>query len=81
MDKIQFTKDAVKLVVGTSVYFTAANVLRNNIAPATPAQKAAVYIGSVALGRMAAKQADQYTDKTIDDIVSWYQKIKLETTP
>lgn len=79
MTKTEKAKLAAKFVVGTSVSFLVANVLRNNIETESNFQKAEIWIGSVALGVMAGEQTDTWTDAKIDAIVAHFEKAKITT--
>lgn len=76
MNKLELVKAATKFVVGTSVSFCAANVIRNNVTPTNVLQSAEVVVGSIAIGVMVAEQAESWTDKKVDAIHDWYVQFK-----
>lgn len=78
MTKLEMTKRAAKIVVGTSVSFTIANVLRNNVSPAKPSQTAQVWIGSIVVGVMVAEKAEIWIDNKIDELIESYNESKNE---
>lgn len=80
MTKTEITKKIAKFVVGTSVGFTVANVLRNNVYPEKTHHKVESAVGSVVVGMMAAGAAESWTDRQIDAIVASWNKAESEKT-
>ena len=76
MNKLELVKAATKFVVGSSVSFCAANVIRNNVNPTNILQSAEVVVGSVAIGMMAAEHTETWTNKKIDAVHDWYVQFK-----
>lgn len=74
MNKTEITKQAAKFVVGGSVSFSVANLIRNNVTPETTIQKMEAYTASVVLGMMVAERAETYTSAKIDEAVTWWNE-------
>lgn len=72
---IQLVKAVARLIVGVSTSFVVANVLRNNVTPASKLQEAELAVAAFAIGGATSEVTKQYTDKTIDSIHDLYQKL------
>jgi hypothetical protein len=62
------TKLIARNVVAFSTSFVIGNVLQSNATPKSKAQKAEVWIGSVACGMIAADVASSKTDRFVDSL-------------
>lgn len=80
MDKIALAKKIAKPVVGWSVSFAVANIVRNNVLPKNRLQQVEILVASVVIGAMVADFAEQYTRKSIDNIVAAWHEFK-KTNP
>lgn len=76
MNKKQIAKRVSRFVIGTSVSFTASNVIANNVNPTTTFQKVQCVVGGVAIGMMAAKAAEEWSDETIEKIAASWNELK-----
>lgn len=76
MTKLEMTKRAAKFVVGTSVSFTIANALSNNVSPTKPYQKAEAWVGGIVIGVMVAEKAEVWVDKKLDQLIDSYNESK-----
>lgn len=78
MSKIALVKKIAKPVVGWSVSFAVANIVRNNVAPKNRIQNAEIWIASIVVGAMVAELAETYSQKMIDDAVNLYKQIRKQ---
>lgn len=78
MSKIALAKKIAKPVVGWSVSFAVANIVRNNVAPKNRIQNAEIWIASIVVGAMVAELAETYSQKMIDDAVNLYKQIRKQ---
>lgn len=78
MSKIALVKKIAKPVVGWSVSFAVANIVRNNVAPKNRIQNAEIWIASIVVGAMVAELAETYSQKMIDDAVNMYKQIRKQ---
>lgn len=74
MSKTIVAKKIAKFVVGGSVSYTIANVIKNNVSPEKPFQAVEAVIGGCVVGLMVAEAAEEYTDKQIDALVTWWNE-------
>lgn len=79
INKIATAKFVVSNVVAGSVSFCVSSIIQQNVAVEKPADKAKLYVGSLALGAMVADKAKEYTDNSIDAIVQAWNEIKEKT--
>lgn len=68
MSKTDTAKSVVKFIVGASTAFTVKRLLRQNIETDKKRHDAEVYIGSAAIGFMAAEAAENHIDRTFDQL-------------
>lgn len=80
MDKIALAKKIAKPVVGWSVSFAVANIVRNNVLPKNRLQQVEILVASVVIGAMVADYAEQYAQTTIDKLVAAWNEFK-QTNP
>lgn len=80
MDKIALAKKIAKPVVGWSVSFAVANIVRNNVLPKNRLQQVEILVASVVIGAMVADFAEQYAQKSIDNVVAAWHEFK-KTNP
>lgn len=76
MDKIALVKKIAKPVVGFSVSFAVANIVRNNVLPKNRLQQVEILVASIVVGAMVAEYAEQYVQKTIDSLVETWNEFK-----
>lgn len=72
MTKIELTKTAIRFVVGSSVSYIVANVIKNNVEPTNIVQQGELMVGTLALGYASSEFAGRYTDQKVDEVVNWY---------
>jgi hypothetical protein len=80
VDKIALVKKIAKPVVGFSVSFAIANIVRNNVLPKNRLQQVEILVASIVIGAMVAEYAEQYTLKTIDSLVETWNEFN-KTNP
>lgn len=76
MKKIEILKKAVTTVVGIGTAKIIREIISNNVDTETVASKVTVTAASAAIGGAVSEMTKQYTDHQIDQIVSFFQKIK-----
>lgn len=76
MTKTEVTKKVVKYIVGISTGWTVGNIITNNTSPQKRRQKAEVFVGSTVIGAMVADQAEDYTDRKIDEFLAYFKPLK-----
>jgi hypothetical protein len=76
MDKIALAKKIAKPVVGWSVSFAVANVVRNNVLPKNRLQQVEIWVASIVIGAMVAEHAEQYAQKMIDDVIKAWKEFQ-----
>lgn len=75
MTKLALAKNAASLVVGLSTTRVVGQIIRNNVDdPESITDQVAIASASFAIGGVVADAAREYTDKTIDQVVEWWQK-------
>lgn len=81
MSKIAIVKKIAKPVVGWSVSFAVANIVRNNVAPKNRIQNVEIWVASIVIGAMVAELAETYSQKMIDEVVELYKQIEQKINP
>ena len=73
MTKIELTKIAVNIVVGTGTSKIVHNIIKHNATPENTVDLVTMTAGSLVLGSMAADASKQYTSAKIDEIADWWK--------
>lgn len=81
MKKIEILKKAVTTVVGIGTAKIIREIISNNVDTETVASKVTVTAASAAIGGAVSEMTKQYTDHQIDQIVSFFQKVKNRNEP
>lgn len=76
MKKIDILKKAVTTVVGIGTAKIIREVIKNNVDTETVASMVTVTAASAAIGGAVSELTQDYTDRQIDEIVEFIQKIK-----
>lgn len=76
MNKIKILKKAVTTVVGIGTAKIIREVIKNNVDTETVASMVTVTAASAAIGGAVGELTQDYTDRSIDEIVEFIQKIK-----
>jgi len=76
MKKIELLKKAVSLVVSVGTAKIVKGVIETNVQTATAIDKVTVAAASAAIGGAVGELTSNYTDKQIEEIVTFIQKIK-----
>lgn len=76
MNKIKILKKAVTTVVGIGTAKIIREVIKNNVDTETVASMVTVTAASAAIGGAVSELTQDYTDRSIDEIVDFIQKIK-----
>lgn len=76
MKKIAILKKAVTTVVGIGTAKIVREVIKNNVDTETVASMVTVTAASAAIGGAVSELTQQYTDRQIDELVDFIQKIK-----
>lgn len=76
MDKIKILKKAVTTVVGIGTAKIIREVIKNNVDTETVASMVTVTAASAAIGGAVSELTQDYTDRSIDEIVDFIQRIK-----
>jgi hypothetical protein len=76
MKKIELLKKAVSLVVGIGTAKIVNDIIKNNVDTNNAYQKVSVAAASTAIGGAVSELTSSYTDRQIDEIVDFIQKIK-----
>lgn len=76
MKKIEFVKKTVSLIVGIGTAKIVHEIIKNNVDTESVTSKVTVTAASTAIGGAVSELTQQYTDRQIDDIVDFFQKIK-----
>jgi len=74
MDKLQFAKKAISLVVSIGAGAIATQIIQNNSAPRSLIQKVTMTAGAGALGGLVAAAAAKYVEEQFDEMVDWWNK-------
>lgn len=77
MKKIQFVKNAVKLVITVGASTIVKQIIENNVDAEKTIDKVAVPVASIAIGGAVGKIAGEYTDGLIDEIHAAVTNIKI----
>ncbi len=73
--KIEIAKRAASFVVGMGTAKIVNDIIENNTADReSKTDKVAIKAGSVVIGSMAADATSSYTDRKIDEAVSWWNE-------
>ena len=75
MTKTTIAKTVAKTVVGHCVGATATIIIRNNVTAENPTDKVKVFVGSFAMGMMAAKAAEAWTDEAVDKTIEAWKSM------
>jgi hypothetical protein len=73
-------KKIVKWCVGMSAGYVAGEVIANNIHPEKPRHKVEAIVGGAVISGIVAEKAEEYTDRTVDEIVNGYRAVKKSFT-
>lgn len=76
IDKLNFAKTGVKLVVGKSVNFVVATAITRYIPVESKTEQVQLFIGSYAIAGVVSTLATDYVGGKVDDIVESVTKIK-----
>lgn len=76
MKKIELLKKTVRLVVGIGTAKIVNDIIKNNVDTDNTYQKVTVVAASTAIGGAVSELTSSYTDRQIDEIVDFIQKIK-----
>lgn len=74
MTKTDIAKQIVGLVVGAGTSKIISSIIQNNIEPEKKVDKVTVASASLVTGMMARDASKKYTDRKIDELVSWWEK-------
>lgn len=74
VEKIEFIKKAVTVVVGMGTTKIVAGIIQNNTNPEKVTDKVTILTASLVLGGMAADAASKYTNVKIDQMAEWWDK-------
>jgi hypothetical protein len=74
--KIDYLKKTVSFVVSAGTAKIIKSVIENNVPTETAIEKVTVTAASVAIGGAVGELTSDYTDRQIDEIVVFLQKIK-----
>lgn len=74
MTKLEFTKTAVKFIVGAGTATIVRTIISNNVQPDDLPNKVAVTAGSLVLGSMVADLSSRYIGVKIDELAEWYDE-------
>lgn len=69
-------KKITKWCVGMSAGYTVANAIGNNTTVDSRRHKAELIVGTAVIGGIVAEKAEDYTDRTIDEIAAGYRAVK-----
>lgn len=76
MKKIDILKKTVSAVVGIGTAKIIREIITNNVETETAIDKVTVTAASVAIGGAVSEMTKDYTDTTIDEMVTFLKKIK-----
>jgi hypothetical protein len=76
MDKIALAKKIAKPVVMISTSFAVGGLLKNNVATKNKLQEVELLIAAGIVGGMVAELAEEYTMRTIDNVVAAWNEFK-----
>lgn len=76
MKKIDILKKTVSAVVGIGTAKIIREIITNNVETETAIDKVTVSAASVAIGGAVSEMTKDYTDTTIDEMVTFLKKIK-----
>ena len=76
MKKIELVKKTVSLIVGIGTAKIVHEIIKNNVDTESVTSKVTVTAASTAIGGAVSELTQQYTDRQIDEIVDFFQKIK-----
>ena len=77
---IETIKTCVKIVVGTSVTYVTATVIRTYCPHTNKVQKTKVLVSSYVLGAMLADKAAEYVERQIENIVKTVRELRAKNT-
>jgi hypothetical protein len=76
LKKIELVKKTVSLIVGIGTAKIVHEIIKNNVDTESVTSKVTVTAASTAIGGAVSELTQQYTDRQIDEIVDFFQKIK-----
>jgi thymidylate synthase len=76
VNKIEILKKAVSTVVAVGTAKIVKEVIENNVNTASVAQKVSVAAAGTVIGYSVSELTSDYTDRKIDEIATFIQKIK-----
>lgn len=75
MKKIELLKKGVSLIVGIGTAKIVHEIIKNNVDMSTTYSKVTVTAASTAIGGAVSELTQAYTDRQIDEIATFVQKI------
>jgi hypothetical protein len=73
MTKLDITKTAVKIIVGSGTAKIIQGIVRNNTSPESITDTVTITAGAIVVGSMVGDIAGRYTDAKIDEIAAWWK--------
>lgn len=81
LKKIELLKRTVSLIVGVGTAKIIHDFIARNVDTSTVYQKVTVTAASTAIGGAVAELTQQYTDRQIDEMAAFFQKIANRQNP
>lgn len=73
MTKLDITKAAVRIIVGSGTAKIIQGIVSNNTSPEKITDTVTITAGAIVVGAMVGDIAGKYTDTKIDEIADWWK--------